>query len=494
MGAAQMSGSESRSEDESARYRDVEHVSGVSSGTDALVVALRGVNVGSGAGVKVGPSSFTATARAGSVPAHVLVLLEGLPYPFDPRVRAEVDALQSAGFDVTVAGPTGYGHDRLDENIDGVRVVRYRAPPGGRGALGYAREFATAWLRMRRLVRQIHLERRVDLAFICNPPDFLALLARPLARTGARVLFDYREISPELFEAKFGRRGILFRLLLGAERLAFKHSDVVITVSEPCAEIARNRGGVSASRVFLVGNGPDPRRIFDVPTRPELRRGRRHLVLWMGAMSKQEGLERLIEAADELVHGDHRRDTSFALIGPGDAHADLREAVRHAGLESFVEVSEAVGDDMVRAYLATADVCVNVDEQNSMNDRAAMRKVLEYMAARKAVVQFPLKEMERLCGNATVYAHNADAHDLAVQVAALLDDQSRRVELGARARQRVMEGLMWPQQIPTLLAAVETALGERLQLADAPDGAVSRVAGQRRERRQRADLAGSGAV
>jgi glycosyltransferase involved in cell wall biosynthesis len=207
-------------------------------------------------------------------------------------------------------------------------------------------------------------------------------------------------------------------------------------------------------------------------------------------MSKQEGLERLIEAADELVHRDHRTDTSFALVGFGDAHGELREAVQRAGLQSFVEVSEAVGDDMVRAYLATADVCVNVDEQNSMNDRAAMRKVLEYMAAGKAVVQFPLKEMERLCGNTTAYARNADAHDLAAQVAALLDDEPRRLALGAKARQRVMDGLMWPQQIPKLLEAVESALGEGLELADAPDDAVSRVDG----RRQRAHLAGSGAV
>jgi hypothetical protein len=53
-----------------------------------------------------------------------------------------------------------------------------------------------------------------------------------------------------------------------------------------------------------------------------------------------------------------------------------------------------------------------------------------------------------------------------------------------------MDGLMWPQQIPKLLEAVESALGEGLELADAPDDAVSRVDG----RRQRAHLAGSGAV
>ena len=59
--------------------------------------------------------------------------------------------------------------------------------------------------------------------------------------------------------------------------------------------------------------------------------------------------------------------------------------------------------------MSTADVCVGVDERNAMNDRAAMRKVLEYLALGKAVVQFPLAEMQRLCGDATVYARNGDA-------------------------------------------------------------------------------------
>src|ERR1041385_6376385 len=406
--------------------------------------------------------------------AHVLILTEALPHPFDVRVRAEVAALREAGYEVTVAGPTGYGHEAPEETIEGVRVLRFCPAPPGRGALGYLREYATAWLRLRGLVRRVHAEQPVDLVFVCTPPDLTALLALPLARRGARVLFDYREICPELFEAKFQRRGLLHRLLLGCERLAFRCSDVVITVSGACAEIARTRGRIEPERVFLVGNGPDSRRIFPVKERPELRRGRRHLVLWLGAMSSQEGLGRLIEAADELVAARGRSDISFALIGPGDAHEELREQVRRRGLEPYVEVSEAVDDELVRAYLSTADVCVNVDERNDMNDRAAMRKVLEYMAMGRAVVQFPLVEMQRLCGDTTAYAGNGNAHELAARVAELLDDEPRPLRLGEEARRRVMDGLMWDQQVPALLQAVGTALGEPAagESARPPDAVV----------------------
>ena len=302
-------------------------------------------------------------------------------------------------------------------------------------------------------------ERRVDLVLVCTPPDLLVALARPFARRGAAVLFDYREISPELFEAKFGRRGLAYRALLAAERYAFHHADAVTTVSEPCAELARRRGKVEASRVFLVGNGPDASRVHPVPARPELRRGRRHLVLWLGVMSRQEGLDRLLDVAERVVRIHGRRDVHFAIVGEGEVRSDLAREASSRGLDDFVEFTGAVGDELVRAYLSTADICVGVDERNAMNDRAAMRKVLEYMALGKPVVQFPLAEMRRLCGDAAVYARDADTADMADRVCELLDDGERRRALGEAARQRAASGLMWSSQVPSLTAAVERALG-----------------------------------
>jgi glycosyltransferase involved in cell wall biosynthesis len=80
------------------------------------------------------------------------------------------------------------------------------------------------------------------------------------------------------------------------------------------------------------------------------------------------------------------------------------------------------------------------------------------MAVGRPVVQFPLKEMRRICGDTAVYARNADAHDLAAKIQALIDDPERRHRLGAAGRERVHDGLMWPQQAPVLLAALSATL------------------------------------
>jgi glycosyltransferase involved in cell wall biosynthesis len=390
---------------------------------------------------------------------HALILLEALPYRADPRVRAQAAALREVGWTVSVACPAAAGATEPHTDVGGVRIFPFRAPPDGFGAAGYAVEYGLALWRLARVTLAVHRERRVDLVLVCTPPDLLVALARPLARGGAAVLFDFREISPELYEAKFGRRGLPYRALLAAERHAFRHADAVATVSEPCADLARGRGGVDPERVFLVGNGPDETRVHRVPARPELRRGRSHLVLWLGVMSRQEGLERLVDTAERVVRAHGRDDVHFAIVGDGEARPRVAQEVQERGLGDFVELPGAVDDALVRAYVSTADVCVGVDERNAMNDRAAMRKILEYMALGKAVVQFPLAEMRRLCGDATLYARDADPDDMADRICELLDDPERRRSLGEASRYRVAGGLMWSQQLPALQAAISTARG-----------------------------------
>ncbi|HWC10207.1 MAG TPA: glycosyltransferase, partial [Acidimicrobiales bacterium] len=161
-----------------------------------------------------------------------------------------------------------------------------------------------------------------------------------------------------------------------------------------------------------------------------------------------------------LVHERGRTDITFAIVGPGDGTDDLRAEIQRRRLHDVIHLPGVLTDAAkVRTYVATADVCVSVDERNAMNDRSTMMKVLEYMAMGRAVVQFPLEEMARLCGETTVYARNADAIDLAEKIAALLDDPPTRERLGADARRRVLDGMMWSDQSPVLDDAVRAALG-----------------------------------
>jgi glycosyltransferase involved in cell wall biosynthesis len=391
---------------------------------------------------------------------RVLILVENEPYPHDRRVRQEALALSAAGYEVTVVSPNAPHVPALEEQVDGVRALRFEVPPQGDGAVGYVREYVLAGLRMRRVLRRLRSEQAhgpgFDAVIACNPPDFLVHLARPFARRGAGLIFDYHDPSPELFEAMFHRRGLIYRVLVGLERWAERTADAVMTVNDPCAELVHGRGGLPRDRVHVLVTCPDPDAFYRVEPRPELRRGKRHLVLWIGRMSQKENLPLLIDAADTIVNRHGRDDVAFAIVGRGEIVKQLQQEIDRRALGEAVFLPGHADDKGLREWMSTADVCVSLDGHSPMNDRSLMVKVMEYMAMGTAIVQFPLAEMQRVCGDATLYARNGDAVDLAAKIVDLLDDPELARGFRERAAERSRDrGLTWKHQVPKLLAAVE---------------------------------------
>ena len=82
-----------------------------------------------------------------SSPARVLLLVENNPYPLDFRVRREAHTLRDAGCQVTIIAPRDPTQPWAEE-VDGIAVYRFPAPPGGSGLLSYGLEFAYATLAM----------------------------------------------------------------------------------------------------------------------------------------------------------------------------------------------------------------------------------------------------------------------------------------------------------------------------------------------------------
>jgi glycosyltransferase involved in cell wall biosynthesis len=119
----------------------------------------------------------------------------------------------------------------------------------------------------------------------------------------------------------------------------------------------------------------------------------------------------------------------------------------------FVTFTGRVPDGELLEMLNTADVCVNPDVANEMNDKSTMNKIMEYMALGKPIVQFDLTEGRFSAQEASLYARRNEAEDMARKIVELIDDPERRARMGAFGRQRVENELEWRFEVPKLLAA-----------------------------------------
>ena len=389
---------------------------------------------------------------------RVLIIVENLPCPFDRRVWQEALALRAAGHEVSIICPKGRGYEKGYELLDGVHIYRHALPVEADSALGYGLEYALALLMEFALALRIAVTRGFDVIHGCNPPDTIFLIARFFKLFGKRFIFDHHDINPELDEAKFGRRAVWYRLLCRLERWTFATADVSIATNQSYRRIAIERGRMDPANVFVVRSGADLSRVRLLPPRPELRRGRKYLVGYVGVIGKQEGLDLLLQAIAHLRTELRRDDVHFIIVGGGTELAALRELAQRLSLGDCVEFTGRIPDAQLWEIMSTADVCVNPDRANEMNDKSTMNKILEYMALGKPIVQFDLTEGRFSADESSAYAQPNDTVDFARKLCELLDDPERRATMGAIGRSRVEAGLAWHHQIPALLQAYETAM------------------------------------
>ncbi len=387
---------------------------------------------------------------------RVLVIVQNLPVPFDRRVWEETRELVKNGYVVSVICPVGRGYEKPYEFLDGVHIYRHPLPHEAKGVFGYFVEYGASLFWEFALAWKVFLRQGFDVIQACNPPDTIFLIGgffKLFFRK--KFIFDHHDINPELYEAKFGRRGFFYYLMIWLERITFMTADVSIATNNSYREIAIKRGKMNPDRVFVVRSGPSLDRMKIIPAVESHKYGKRYLVGYIGVMGQQEGIPYLLDAARYIVQEKNRTDVHFTLIGGGPALDDMKRLSHEKGLDEFVTFTGRVSDQDMLEILNTADVCVNPDEVNVMNDKSTMNKIMEYMALGKPIVQFDVTEGRFSALEASVYAKPNDAIDFAEKILTLLDSPARREAMGHFGRSRVENELAWPYESPKLLAAYD---------------------------------------
>lgn len=407
---------------------------------------------------------------------RILIVVENLPVPLDRRVWLEATTLVQSGYHVSVICPMGRGWNAAYEQIEGVHIYRHPEPPEAHsGAVAYAREYLHAirhWFRLARVVRR---EQGFDVIHGCNPPDLIFMLALRYRLAGVRYLFDHHDVCPELFEAKFGKRGLLWWAMRLFERLTFAVADVSISTNESFRQIAVQRGGMAPEDVFTVRSAPRIDRFQPGPGDASIRQGAKTVLGYVGVIGQQEGMDLLIEALDILCREMGHDDVRLVVVGFGPHLGAVQADVAARGLTERVTFAGAhYGEDLL-AILNEIDIGVAPDPKNAMNDISTMNKVMEYMTLEKPLVQFDLTEGRASAGDAALYAKANDPRDFACQLSRLIENPALAADLGRKGRTRVLESLSWSASTPNLLAAYErifdkvrpgTSLAQQVKASD----------------------------
>ncbi|MFZ0771030.1 MAG: glycosyltransferase family 4 protein [Candidatus Sulfotelmatobacter sp.] len=390
----------------------------------------------------------------------VLMLIENAPFPFDRRMRHLAEALQGAGYRVSVICQQGMDRDQSSfEVVDGIRVYRYPVLFQASKRLGYVFEYPWALLCLGVLSLLVWMRDGFDIIHSANPPDIMFLVAWPFKLFGKKFVYDQHDLCPELYHSKFGRFDAVYKILLFLEKQSYLAADLVISTNQSYRDIARERGGITDLHSAIVRNGVDIKRFYRTVPRPELKREFTYMAVYLGIMAKQDGVDRIVQAAHHVVHTFGRRDVLFAMIGKGECWQQLQKLSEELGVADVVQFLGHVSDETLIDYLSTADVCLAPDPPDRMNQLSTMTKIMEYMACERPIVSFDLRETRRSAGDAAIYVEGDDPKRFASALLDLLDDQPRREMMGKIGLDRSIRLVGLDRSQKALLDAYARLLG-----------------------------------
>jgi glycosyltransferase involved in cell wall biosynthesis len=396
--------------------------------------------------------------RTGTAP-RVLIVVQNLPVPFDRRVWLEATTLSRNGYGVSVICPKAKGFTAARETLEGVDIYRYALPVDAQTALGFFAEFLWCFCMTSLLTLRVAVRGRgFDILHVCNPPEIYWPLGWFWRFFGKRFIFDHHDLSPEMFSVKFGRSGgTLHRALLFLERRTFKVADVVITTNDSHKAVAIERGGKSPADVFVVRSGPDLARFRVYEPDPAWRKGKTHLLVYLGEICKQDGVDHLVRAVRHL-RDDHRRsDFHCIFVGGGPHQPTIARYATEIGVADLCTFTGRVSDEDLCRILSSATVAVDPDPKNPWSDKSTMNKIIEYMYFGLPIVSYDLHEARVAAAEAALYTAPNSEPALAAGIAELLDNPVRRATMGRCGEARVREKLAWNFSIPPLLDAYEAA-------------------------------------
>jgi glycosyltransferase involved in cell wall biosynthesis len=401
--------------------------------------------------------------------ARVCVIRQGF-FPFDTRVRREVEALLAAGHEVDVICLARTGEPRRDE-YRGATVRRLPVRQRRGGLLRYMTEYGVFLLAAGLAAGALHLRRRYQLIQVHSMPDVLVFAALVPRLLGARVLLDLHECMPEFFATKYrvdmSHPGA--RFLAWLEQRSIHFADMVITCTEQMRDAFVARGA-PRDKIGVVMNSADETIFNPAEHPPKPREPDRFVLICHGSIEERYGLDTVIEAISLLR--EEIPGLALDIYGEGSYRPTLERLADDRGLGDRIHFSNGyVQLGELLDAIAAADAGVVAMKRDAFRDLTHCNKMFDFIAMRRPALVSRTRSVEAYFDESCFQLFTADdEHDLARAIRELHADPMLAEALVERAAQ-ANDPYRWERQREVYLGIVEAVLAGHAPSANGTDRA-----------------------
>lgn len=362
-----------------------------------------------------------------------IAMVAACPFPANRgtpiRIQQMGEALNDLGFDVHVVA-YHFGNERP---VQGMTIHRIKGPKSYRefgAGPNYSKLVLLDPLLIAKLTEIVRLH-RIRVVHAHHFEGALCALATKRLVGGIKVIYDaHTSLRDELLDYQFKLPTMLKKVAASLlDSFIPRWSDHIVSVSDSLRHFIREQG-VPDSKITVV---PMAVNVGEFPildrdeTRRELNLRSAPTVLYTGNLAPFQGVDHLLHSMRQVVQ--ERSDARLVIVGkPNHTYLDLTKTL---GLSQHVEFAGERSFDVVRRYLAAADVVVLPRD----NCPGFPLKLLNYMAAGKAIVAFRGSSKEVLEHGMNGYVvPDGDEAEFARGIIHCLDNRSFSDAMGDAAR------------------------------------------------------------
>ncbi len=275
-------------------------------------------------------------------------------------------------------------------------------------------------------------------------PDIIHIDEEPWSLSVLETLVARRHVSPRakfVFDTSqnlFKTYPYPFRLI---ERSAWRQASLATAISSEAKEVLVRKG--CTAPIQVLGHGVDAA-IFKALDKAGLRRSlglpEGFLVGFVGILQERKGVLDLLAAFSRANLG----DASLVLVGAGPLAGKIKEEMRQStALRTRVILTGPVPHREIVNYLNSLDVLVLPSRTTHAWKEQFGRILIEAMACQVPVVGSDSGGIPEVLEEAGVIFPEGEIDELARIIRELQAEPQKRLDLGARGRQRVLQYYTW---------------------------------------------------
>jgi glycosyltransferase involved in cell wall biosynthesis len=363
-------------------------------------------------------------------------------YENDGRVKRYAETLAHRGDQVDVISLKKSGQPSF-ECLNGVNIYRVQERiPDEKGKFAYLSRILRFLVHSAFILTMKHFKNPYRLVHVHSIPDFEVFAAFLPKLFGSSVILDIHDVLPELYMAKFQKNttSILFRLLIGVEKLSCSFADQVIISNHLWQKKLLSRS-VDRKKCHTILNYPDSSIFYP---RARTRNDGKFIMMYPGTVNWHQGLDLAINAF-EMIY-EEVSEAEFHIYGRGSELEELRSLVTIKNLKDRVLFKPLVPIERIAELMASADLGVIPKRNDGFGGEAFSTKSLEFMSVGVPLVMSDTK-IDRYYFNDSIvrFFEAGNATSLASAMREMIKDEAMRNRISKNAL-KFVEDFSWEKK------------------------------------------------